>query len=316
VEKRTVCPLCNRSVNLLVRETFRAWTLFECLGCGLQFFWPLRHPGASYYREIYVTLHDASRRGYPLGWNHRQFLGDPPHRPPAGQTLLDVGCGPGTFLAAAAGLGYQVLGIDWNPAALEQARALYRLQPDQLFCGTLEAWTAACSDRPVDVVTAFEVLEHLEDPAAFLRTVHGVLAPRGFVALSVPNRERLILRRERSDLPPHHLTRWNAAVLRRALDRAGFQVLQVAEQPVTLVGAIHHLLGGFRLPEIWQGLRAQAAARVQGAPGALGGLRGVNGLLRGLAWLVLGGPALLLVGYGTLARKPGWMLYVLAQRRT
>ncbi len=292
------------------------WTLVECLRCGLQFFDPLRHPGASYYFDTYSVFRDAARRFYAPGWNHRQFLAEPPHSVRHGHTLLDVGCGPGTFLAEARALGYQILGVDINAAALQQATTLHGLTPDQLFAGALEDWIATFPERRVDVVTAFEVLEHLEDPGGFLRAAHRALTTGGFLALSVPNRDRLLLRREWSDQPPHHLTRWSEGALCRALETHGFSVLRVATQSVTARGSIHHLLDGSALSQSWHAARARAAGAVAGFPGALTGIRVANGVLRALTYAAVGLPAILLTAYGRLRRRPGSMLYVLARARS
>ena len=309
------CPLCNLSSLLARRGTYKIWTLVECPDCALQFFWPLRHPGVSYYHSTYVACRDASSQAYPLAWYHRQFLEALPHDRPVGRTLLDVGCGPGMLLAKARDVGYQALGLDVNLAALQQAETIYGLRPDQLFRGTLEEWMGAHPEKKVEVITAFEVLEHLEDPARFLREVHTVLCPGGILALSVPNRERFFLRRERSDFPPHHLTRWSSVTLCGALQRSGFDILRVAQQPPTQGWAIQHLLDSFAFLNIWRVARANTATAVRQIPGAIEGIRGVNTFLRGITIGVLWLPALLLSGVAGMIRRPGFSLYVVARQR-
>jgi SAM-dependent methyltransferase len=91
-------------------------------------------------------------------------------------------------------------------------------------------------DERFDVVTFFEVLEHQAAPSEFLKCVKSSLRPRGYIALSVPNRERWLTGIDVLDYPPNYSLRWNVAALRNALGLHGFEILTVHEQ---LVGLAH-----------------------------------------------------------------------------
>lgn len=104
--------------------------------------------------------------------------------PLAGKTALDVGCGAGLLAEPLARLGAQVTGIDASPAVIavaqEHARRMelaidYRAVPVELV------------DGQFDLVTALEVIEHVAEPAAFLRSLGQRLAPEGLLILSTPN---------------------------------------------------------------------------------------------------------------------------------
>ncbi len=170
---------------------------------------------------MYVVRDQLMEGG--LQWNHRQFLRDIPAR---GGRLLDVGCGTGEFLAAAQSAGYQVTGFDFDAQAIQKARDRFRLS--DLFAGDLVDLRQRYGTQRFDVVTAFEVLEHNPNPLEFIRTLSQAVLPKGFLAISVPNRNRWPAFRYDWDNPPNHLTRWSQGCLSRLLEENGFRILRVA----------------------------------------------------------------------------------------
>ena len=71
------------------------------------------------------------------------------------------------------------------------------------------------------------MLEHQADPAAFLQEIRSCLRPRGFVALSVPNRDRWQTSTDPLDYPPNHFLRWSPESLQVAMKAHGFSVLSI-----------------------------------------------------------------------------------------
>jgi 2-polyprenyl-3-methyl-5-hydroxy-6-metoxy-1,4-benzoquinol methylase len=105
--------------------------------------------------------------------------------PTRGRRVLEVGCASGYFGAALRALGYEVWGVEADPAAA--AIAAHRL--DRVWHGGVEALLAALDpvETGFDFMVFGDVLEHLVDPAAVLRACVAHLAPGGRIVASVPN---------------------------------------------------------------------------------------------------------------------------------
>ena len=104
--------------------------------------------------------------------------------PLAGKTALDVGCGAGLLAEPLARLGAKVTGVDASPEVIAVARghaATMGLAIDYRV-GDVQAM-----EGQFDLVTAMEVIEHVADPAAFLKALAKRLASGGLLVMSTPN---------------------------------------------------------------------------------------------------------------------------------
>ena len=102
----------------------------------------------------------------------------------SGQSVLDVGCGPGTItadLARRVSPG-AVLGIDRSADVVTAARAATDL-PDNVTFAVADLYALDADDGAFDVVHAHQVLQHLSDPVAALREMRRVCRPQGVVAV-------------------------------------------------------------------------------------------------------------------------------------
>jgi 2-polyprenyl-3-methyl-5-hydroxy-6-metoxy-1,4-benzoquinol methylase len=109
--------------------------------------------------------------------------------PPAGAKLLDVGASYGAFLELARERGWDPHGVELSAKACAYTRLERGLD---LRHGTLE--DAVYPDAHFDVITLWDLIEHLDDPPGFLREARRVLAPEGVLVVFTINQRSLINR--------------------------------------------------------------------------------------------------------------------------
>jgi 2-polyprenyl-3-methyl-5-hydroxy-6-metoxy-1,4-benzoquinol methylase len=125
---------------------------------------------------------------------------------------LDVGCSTGFVVEAARDKGWDAIGIDLNPSAIEFGRSR------GLDLRTVALEDAGFAPRTFDVVSLFDVLEHLLDPRRTLRACADLLAPGGILFLYVPNFDsasRLLMGANAHFIwPTHHLNYYTPTTMR------------------------------------------------------------------------------------------------------
>jgi 2-polyprenyl-6-hydroxyphenyl methylase / 3-demethylubiquinone-9 3-methyltransferase len=104
--------------------------------------------------------------------------------PLEGKAALDVGCGAGLLAEPLVRLGAKVTGIDASPEVIEVAWEHARRQGLEI---DYRAGDVQELEGQFDLITAMEVIEHVADPAAFVRALAKRLAPGGLLLLSTPN---------------------------------------------------------------------------------------------------------------------------------
>ena len=141
--------------------------------------------------------------------------------------LLDIGSGDGSFVHHMARHGWSATGIDFSPAAVELSG---RFSSGARFLrGSLEDHDFPA--RGLDLVTLWQVLEHIGEPRQLLRSCHRLLRPGGMFVAAVPNIDGLSSRLTGErwwglDVPRHQI-HYTPVTLRRSLEAAGFRVVHI-----------------------------------------------------------------------------------------
>ena len=210
-----ICPGCGKRDKFEVVDTINEFTLLFCPNCDLEFSNPMITPGGDWYDTTYLVRHSIINT--EIQEYYKWTIASLPLR----GNLLDVGCGEGVFVNYARNKGFSAYGIDFSQESIDAGKRLYHL--DSIFNCTLQEVPNKTGITQFDVITCFEVLEHLDDPATLLLNISKLLKKDGHIVLSVPYRDKWPVK-EFNDYPPHHLTRWTSRSLSSFLTLNGYSI--------------------------------------------------------------------------------------------
>jgi len=144
-----------------------------------------------------------------------------------GTRLLDVGCATGFFMEAAAEEGFDVRGVEFSTVAISLARPDIR---ERIVRGDVNELLSREAEQ-FDVVTAFDIIEHVQNPANFLNELREILKPGGVLAISSPDTGHVLryLMGSRWPMlqPMQHTVLFSRRGIAALLERCGFQDVQV-----------------------------------------------------------------------------------------
>ena len=153
-----------------------------------------------------------------------------------GARVLDVGCGSGEFPALAKAAGYDAVGLDVSQPSISAARELH---PDVEYRLAGADELAAAEPASFDLVTLWDVIEHVKYPHDVVAACAALVRPGGLVAFGTPNGDSLYDRvadAAYSTIPPvgklmlmqrysqWHLQIWTTATLSRLVRDHGLEV--------------------------------------------------------------------------------------------
>jgi SAM-dependent methyltransferase len=158
----------------------------------------------------------------------------------AGGRVLDIGSGEGYGPALLASTAREVVGVDYSPAAIEHARATHAR--DNLRFKVMDATALDPALGQFDLVTCFEVVEHVVDDDALLAGICARLRPGGVLVLSTPNRtvETLFESIGRRDGNEYHVNLLSPKELRQRAKRHFGEVVLYGQSMRT--GRVHTAL--------------------------------------------------------------------------
>ncbi len=157
--------------------------------------------------------------------------------------VLDIGCGSGSILNIIKNkTGSQVYGVDISENAVQTAKKEYGIN---VFKGDIKevTWT----DKYFDVITAWQYLEHVNDPNKNIEIMSRLLKDNGWLILGVPNSDSLHAKWFKNKWYaldcPRHLCIWSPQTMTALLDKYGLEVQNIVydNTPWTLTGSLQYL---------------------------------------------------------------------------
>jgi 2-polyprenyl-3-methyl-5-hydroxy-6-metoxy-1,4-benzoquinol methylase len=233
------CPTCGSSDcrDELDKDHMR---LVRCTRCDLVYVSPTFDE--AHYKSVYTSA-DYQDIVRDLGINSHAYRVErfgservalmAPHLSTGTPRYLDVGCSTGFVVEAARDTGWNAIGIDLNPSAVEFGVSR------GLDLRTVALEDAGFEPESFDAVSLFDVLEHLLDPVRTLRACARLLAPGGIVFLYVPNYDsasRLLMGKDAHFIwPTHHLNYYTPVTIRDLLSRERLETVYVATEGLDVV---------------------------------------------------------------------------------
>ena len=204
--------------------------LWRCGNCGFEYSDLKQAGNGAFYEELqrqFSNYYPADSAEFLRAVNFAREL--------QLKDVLDVGCGEGAFLDLARKAGLQTHGVELNAKAAAVARSKGHKVYDEL----LESMVARKNQPRFDLVTLWQVLEHVSEPVDFLKQCASFLRPTGYLAVAVPSESGVntLCPYNPHCWPPHHVTRWRVKDLRRAGEKAGLKFLSGGNDPANMYHA-------------------------------------------------------------------------------
>lgn len=145
-------------------------------------------------------------------------------KPSPAISVLDIGCAGGAFLKAVKDLGLTPVGVEPSAYLSDYARKTYNVD---VRSGILEEQNFP--QRSFDIITMWDVVEHLTNPNQVLRQIKGLLKPNGHLVINYPDYSTLTARAFGWKWPfwlSVHLTYFSPKTVKELHKRNGFEVLR------------------------------------------------------------------------------------------
>jgi SAM-dependent methyltransferase len=214
---------CGADVSRIFGD-LRILHQYQCETTSMCFWRPAEVAGDElFYRDIssrWPSYYRTNRWEYAIARGHIQ----------AGSQVLEVGCGRGYFLNSLEHFVSGGVGLELNRSAIEAKVTKFTMQQALIENFAVE------NPQQFGAVCSFQVLEHVVDPAEFIRNCVACLKPGGVLILSTPNYDYVAHRRHEDafDLPPHHLNHFTSSVYEKIAALFGLEVIDIIREQVAI----------------------------------------------------------------------------------
>ncbi|QPC84319.1 class I SAM-dependent methyltransferase [Phototrophicus methaneseepsis] len=237
IERHTIdrCNLCGyRETQPFCPQNGRG--LVQCQNCGLVYVGQQPDPEELYalYGETYFHNDESGEVGYTnyikdeknirktvnRRFDHIEKFVQP-------GKMIDIGCAMGFFIDEASKRGWQVEGMDVSHFAVEYVKERFG---HNVYQGSLD--TLELEEGAYDLVTMYDVIEHVPDPKAYMMRVASLLRSGGIFELATPDVDSIPAKLTGKrwigyKLSEEHVYYFSVNTLRQMLDYAGFDVVHV-----------------------------------------------------------------------------------------
>ncbi len=241
------CPFCKCD-RISEKYGFDKCSIYRCSACFVMFLYP--RPSLQELKEVYSDQYFCNKDflssqedhlygyadyiserinkqyGYSLILDQVKDLMATENRQKKEKPLwLDIGCGLGYLMDVAFDRGYDVRGIEFSEHAVKYIKSKYVFPVE---CGTIRNMEFR---EKFDVVSMMDVIEHLQDPFADLRTIYDLMAPGGILIINTMDCDskvsRLIGKRlEDFRRLREHLFFFGNRSIRTILEHYGFEIVK------------------------------------------------------------------------------------------
>jgi len=240
LKEYVICNLCNSDSTKKIME-INGFNIVKCKKCGLIYVNPRLkfkvlekiYMDGTYFRNPAFKDFKFTFYGYDRYLEEKKDIMDTFSRRLDVITryrkngkLLDIGCAFGFFLELASKRGWKASGIEVSKNASDYAK---KHQKSPVFNGTIEK--ANFKKKSFDVITLFDVIEHIPDPKNMLKKINKLLKPGGILAITTPNIDSLpakILGNKWEEVRRvrEHIYFFSNRTLKKILEKSGFKVLK------------------------------------------------------------------------------------------
>jgi len=220
------CILCEKTTYNNFYD-LNPYSLIKCSSCGLIRVSPMPNPqekkknSQSIYSSIEYRERYFKDKRFFTRWFKAKFKIIERLKPEKGK-ILDVGCSYGFFLEVAKRRGWDIYGIEIDPITGGYTKDKFG---DKIFIGELE--NSHFEMHYFDVITLWDVIEHVVNPVDFLKTVKNYLKPSGIICIQTPNIESYISKLKNKNwdwlTPGDHLYFFSPRTLHKTLKLVGLK---------------------------------------------------------------------------------------------
>ena len=226
------CAVCTNKkfIPILKKDSLE---LLKCRNCGLVQVKNLSLAFNPKNYEYYCKRQNFSRNELynPITEKRYQSLlrSREPYR--KYNRLLDIGCGEGHFLHVAKKMGWNTRGLDASSDAVKICEK-FGIEAE---CANLPE--TGMRDNYYDIVTMFEVVEHLASPKEYLHTINRILRKGGALLLTTPNfgsLMRILLHHKWTCINEGHLLYFTPRTIKKLIKESDFSIINLKTKNISL----------------------------------------------------------------------------------